>query len=254
MLYWENYAETTHCHVCKSPRWKQDESTEINKKPRRIPLKILRYFPIKKRLQRLFMCTTSAVDMSWHSNGRPNDDLLRHPADGQSWKDFDLAFPKFAEEPRNVRLGLATDGFNPFNTLSISHSTWPVILMNYNLPPWMCMKPEFFMLALLIPGPQFPGDDIDIYLQPLIKELNELWEFGLETYDASCKQMFKMHAALLFTVSEFPAYSILSGWSTKGEGPVPIAIMKHAQSIYVIAKSIVTWAATDFWTLSSLER
>ncbi|XP_021764842.1 uncharacterized protein LOC110729408 [Chenopodium quinoa] len=78
------------------------------------------------------------------------------------------------------------------------------------------MKPEYLMLALLIPGPSSPGNDIDIYLQPLIKDLKDLWEFGLETYDASTNQRFDMHVALMTTVSDFPGYAILSGWSTKG--------------------------------------
>ena len=40
------------------------------------------------------------------------------------------------------------------------------------------MKKTFIMLSLLIPGPTTPRNDIDIYLQPLIDELNELWEVG----------------------------------------------------------------------------
>ncbi|XP_020262677.1 uncharacterized protein LOC109838663 [Asparagus officinalis] len=149
------------------------------------------------------------------------DGILRHPADGKAWKDFDEKHPEFALDPRNVRLGLSSDGFNPFRTMSIAHSTWPVILINYNLPPWMCLKAEYFMLSLLIPGPQSPGNNIDIYLQPLIDELKELWEVGLLTYDASIKQSFKLRVALLWTVSDFPGYAMLSGWSTKGRLACP---------------------------------
>jgi len=36
---------------------------------------------------------------------------------------------------------------------------------------------------MIIPGPDGAGDAVDVYLQPLIKELNELWKFGVETYD-----------------------------------------------------------------------
>ena len=39
---------------------------------------------------------------------------LRHPAEGEAWKDFDKEFHEFARDARNIRLGLATDGFNPF--------------------------------------------------------------------------------------------------------------------------------------------
>ncbi|XP_042964514.1 uncharacterized protein LOC122298711 [Carya illinoinensis] len=72
------------------------------------------------------------------------------------------------------------------------------------------------MLSLLIPGPKSPGNDIDIFLRPLLDELKELWEEGIRTYDAYNKQHFMLHAALLWTITDFPAYANLFGWSTKG--------------------------------------
>lgn len=48
------------------------------------------------------------------------------------------------------------------------------------------------MLSLLILLPQSPGNDIDVYLQPLIKELKVLWDLGVETYYASLNQTFRM--------------------------------------------------------------
>ena len=157
------------------------------------------------------MCSRTVDTLRWHDEGRSKDGKLRHPADGQSWKDFDSLYPDFAKDSRNLRLGLASDGFNPYQTMSISHSTCPVVLMVYNLPPWMSMKPEYCMLSLLIPGPRSPGNDIDVYLQPLIEELKELWELGVETYDSSKNETFQMRAALLWTINDFPAYVMLSG-------------------------------------------
>jgi hypothetical protein len=43
--------------------------------------------------------------------------------------------PKFASDVRNLRFALSTDGLNPFEEQSGSHSTWPVTLCIYNLPP-----------------------------------------------------------------------------------------------------------------------
>ncbi|XP_060969476.1 uncharacterized protein LOC133036762 [Cannabis sativa] len=134
---------------------------------------------------------------------------------------FDLKHKDFAADPRNVRLGLASDGMNPFKTLSVSHSTWPVILIPYNLPPWMCMKQPNFIMSLLIPGPEAPGNNIDVYLEPLIEELKDLWEIGVDTFDASTKKNFNLRASLLWTISDFPAYAKLSGWSTKGKYACP---------------------------------
>ncbi|XP_057520898.1 uncharacterized protein LOC130801145 [Amaranthus tricolor] len=226
MLYWEEHATATSCHVCRASRWKSKENdhTEYtSEKEHKIPAKILRYFPLKKRLQRLYMCAETTNYMKWHANGRGKDGLrlLQHPVDGEAWKNVDKLYPKFAQDPRNVRLALATDGFNPFNSMSIVHSTWPVILVNYNLPPWMATKSEFLILSLLIPGPLSPGKDIDIYLQPLIKDLNDLWEFSLETYDASTNTRFDMQVALASTISDFPAYAMVSGWRTKGKTACP---------------------------------
>ncbi|XP_042964595.1 uncharacterized protein LOC122298807 [Carya illinoinensis] len=101
------------------------------------------------------------------------------------------------------------------------YSIWPVILVPYNLPPWLCMKDQFFMTSLIIPGPKSPSNDIDVYLQPLVDELLEFWEHGVPTYDASTKETFVLHAALMWTINDFPAYGNLSGWSTKGKLACP---------------------------------
>ena len=167
------------------------------------------------------MSSKTALDMRWHHEERPQDGILRHPTDSDVWKSFDILHPGFSREPRNVRLGLASDGINPFGNMSVSYSTWPVIVNVYNLPPWMCMKQPYCLLSLLIPGPKAPGNDIDVYLQPLIQELQELWHYGVETFDASKKENFCMRATLLWTINDFPAYANLSGWSTKGAMTCP---------------------------------
>lgn len=68
---------------------------------------------------------------------------------------------------------------------------------------------------MIFDGPKGHGNRIDVYLQPLIEELKELWHEGVNTYDASKNEMFKLQAALLWTINDFPAYANLSGWSTK---------------------------------------
>ncbi|XP_028060554.1 uncharacterized protein LOC114264150 [Camellia sinensis] len=181
-LFWKENANLENCPICQESRYK------------------LNY----------------GKDMRWHKEKRVDDGILRHPADGEAWKDFDRQHPLFSQESRNVRLGLATNGFNPFRNMSNSYNMWPVIVMPYNLPPWKCMKQSFSMLSLLIPGPQAPGRDIDVYMQPLIDELKELWEDGVLTYDASIELSFQMHVAVMWTINDFPAYGNLSGWSTKG--------------------------------------
>jgi hypothetical protein len=74
-------------------------------------------------------------------------------------------------EIRNVHLGLCIDKFNPFGSFPAPYSCWPVILIVYNLPLGMCIRPEFMFLSTIIPGPNSPGRNIDVCLQPLIDEL-----------------------------------------------------------------------------------
>ncbi|XP_021758767.1 uncharacterized protein LOC110723717 [Chenopodium quinoa] len=105
--------------------------------------------------------------------------------------------------------------------MSVSYSIWPVVLSIYNLPPWLYNKSEYNIMSLIIPGPSSPGYDIDVYLQPLIEELKELWEVGVDTYDVVKDETFSLRAALLWTISDFPAYAMLSGWSTKGKFSCP---------------------------------
>ncbi|GJX86411.1 hypothetical protein Tco_0337185 [Tanacetum coccineum] len=221
------------CPVCNTSRWK-----DSNRSGKKVPKKVLRYFPIIPRLQHLYKSSHTAKDMIWHATGKCTEpSKMQHPVDGGAWKKFDTKYPDFAKEPRNVRLGLAADGFNPFGNLSQAYSMWPVILTTYNLPPWLCMKESSFMLMLLIPGPKSPGKDIDVYLRPLIEDLKVLWDRkGVETIDVASGQKFNMRAMVLWTINDFPARSSLSGWSGQGYKACPTC-NEDTPSVRVLSKT-----------------
>ncbi|KAL8147349.1 hypothetical protein AgCh_004890 [Apium graveolens] len=105
----------------------------------------------RKELRRLYASAEDSKKLTWHHDGRINDGMLRHPADSPQWKIFDDTHKDFGKEPRNLHLALLTDGINPHRLQSSSHSTWPV------------------------------GNDIDVYLAPLIEDLKLLWEEGIES-------------------------------------------------------------------------
>jgi hypothetical protein len=56
------------------------------------------------------------------------------------------------------------------------------------------MKQSYFMLSLIIPGPSAPGQNIDVYLAPLVSELKELW---VQTFDVTLKKYFTMRSTLM---------------------------------------------------------
>jgi hypothetical protein len=75
-------------------------------------------------------------------------------------------------------------------------------------------------LCLVIPGPEYSGVCLNVMLQPLNEELKKLWE-GVEAYDCFKKQKFNLQVVYLFSVHDFMAYGIFSGWSVYGRLTCP---------------------------------
>ncbi|XP_074352570.1 uncharacterized protein LOC141691710 [Apium graveolens] len=139
MLYWGKNKEKNECETCGVSRWvvhKKDGIVENNDPPKihKVAANVMRYFPLRSRLQRMFLCKDFSRLMRWHALGRTKDGKLRHSADVLAWKAMDARYPDFAAKNRNFRLGVAADGFNPYSSMNLSHSTWPIVLVNYNLP------------------------------------------------------------------------------------------------------------------------
>jgi Transposase family tnp2 len=192
----------------------RDNDTEDGKK--KTPAKVLWYLPIIPRLWRLFINPTDAELLRWHEEGRKKDGKLWHPADSPEWRTIDRNFEDFGTEPRNLRLGLCTDGMNPYGNMSSRHSLWSVLMCVYNLPPWLCMKRKYLMMPLLISDPRQPGNDIDVYLTLLIEDLQKLWKEGVEVYDSYLKEYFPLRAIVVCTVNDYIALANLSGYKNKG--------------------------------------
>ncbi|XP_022549155.2 uncharacterized protein LOC111201453 [Brassica napus] len=229
-LFRKRFKKLDKCPKCKASRWKTNVHTGETKKG--VPQKVLRYFPVIPRLKRMFRSEEMAKDLRWHFTNKSSDGKLRHPVDSVTWDHMNAKYPTFADEARNLRLGLSTDGFNPFNMKNSMYSCWPVLQVNYNLPPDLCMKKENIMLSLLIPGPHQPGNSIDVYLEPLIDDLNTLWSIGEVTYDALTRSALTLKAMLLWTISDFPAYGNLAGCKVKGKMGCPLC-GKNTESMWL---------------------
>ena len=91
--------------------------------------------------------------MDYHSNNISGYGVLRIPADGSTFREIEEKYNlDFKNEPRNVRLSLATDGVNPFGELRSTYSVWPIFVINNNIPPCMSIKREHIMLTMIIPS------------------------------------------------------------------------------------------------------
>jgi hypothetical protein len=72
-------------------------------------------------------------------------------------------------------------------------------------------------MPVLIPSSKQPGNDIDVYLKPLVDDLLLLWkENGVCVWDAHTEEHFNLHPLLFVTTNDWPALSNLSGQSNKG--------------------------------------
>ncbi|KAJ0508051.1 putative Transposase-associated domain-containing protein [Helianthus annuus] len=227
MLYRKEFEDLHECLICHASRYKRKKESDEDEYDNDVtkngpPAKMLWYLPIIPRLKRLFSNEKEAKLLRWHSDERVIDGKQRHVADSPQWTNIDDMYPEFGKEIRNIRFGLSSDGINPFGNRSSCHSTWPVLLCIYNLPPWLCMKRKYIMMSLLIQGPTQPGNDIDVYLSPLIDDLKTLWSSGVDVYDAYMKERFQLRAMIFCTISDFPAYGNLSGYSTKGKKACPV--------------------------------
>ncbi|GJU82278.1 zinc finger, PHD-type containing protein [Tanacetum coccineum] len=84
-------------------RWK-----DSNTPGKKVPKKVLRYFPIIPRLQRLYK-SSHATKMTWHVTGKCTEPgKMQHPVDSRAWKNFDTKYLDFAKEPRNENPGVET--------------------------------------------------------------------------------------------------------------------------------------------------
>ncbi|GKE65466.1 hypothetical protein Tco_1519627, partial [Tanacetum coccineum] len=110
-----------------------------------------------------------------------------YPDLSQHARTIDEKFPEIAEDLRNLRLGISADGVD-VNTGNRHRSVWP----------------------------GYPGNNIDVYLKPLVDDLHTLFETGVNTYDVSTKDNFNLRAVVLCTINDYPALGTLCGCPYSG--------------------------------------
>jgi hypothetical protein len=131
------------CRVC--PKCNTNKYVEESQY---IPQKVLQHFPLIPRL--LWMYSAKLWQSYW--NGTSIDGLIQSMSSFKGWKHIFEKWSEFATKTWNIILGLALDGVNPFGDLSFCHSTWLVILLNYNFPLLLVTNHYYLMLVLLIPS------------------------------------------------------------------------------------------------------
>jgi hypothetical protein len=105
------------------------------------------------------------------------------------------------------------------------------------------MKRKFIMMSMLIQGPKQPGNDIDVYLRPLVDELLQRWDVrGVCVRDEHKQREFDLQALLFVTINDSPALSNILGQKNK-EYNACTHCLDETKSIYLekSRKNVYPW-------------
>jgi hypothetical protein len=97
--------------------------------------------------------------------------------------------------------------------------TWPILLLIYNLLPYLVTKKFFIQLCILIAGKNSPSsENIGVFIELVIEELQLLWTRirAQDFLNPPGKRLFHLRGILMWTVSDYPALGLVSSLSTHG--------------------------------------
>ena len=203
VCYTGPYETLRQCPKCKADRYKADGTT---------PYSYFEYLPLIPRLRAMVANSTYAGKMQYRSNHVRDPTKSTDILDGTHYTSLlgkcvtigDEELPMwFFSDPRDIALGLSTDGFCPFKCRN--KAAWPLILFNYNLPP----EERFHKKNIISLGsiPKKPLD-LDSFLWPVVQELLQL-EIGVSAFDALLQSIFILHAYLIVVFGDIPAVSLI---------------------------------------------
>ena len=194
------------CPYCEKPRYKSTGA----------PVKQFQYLPVKDQLQTMMKDKTLAKQLKYrhtYSTAGRNDDAIQDIFDCSVYQDLlekrvvvngQTLDHTYFSDPRDVALGISLDGVTYFSRRQ--HSVWPVILVNYNLPPRVRTRRERIICYGVIPG---TVKNLDSYLVPLQDELRELAR-GASTLDPWAEELFWLHVYLILGFGDYPGISKLT--------------------------------------------
>jgi hypothetical protein len=67
--------------------------------------------------------------------------------------------------------------------------------------PYLCHKRKFLLLTILIQGPKQPGIDIDVFLEPLMEEMEKFSIYGVEMWDEYRRETLTLKAIIFITIN-----------------------------------------------------
>lgn len=196
MIYHNDIEKT--CDACGSERY------DANGKPK----KVFKYFPLGPRLARIFQDENLAKILHAHST-RTDKDVLSDILDTYRWRKewFDLG-GEFKGQ-YGCALNFCTDGVNPFKTVGIQYSMWPMMMSVLNFPVSFRKSVGGTLLLGIIPGNgRKEAYHLDPYISIVVNELIILSDCHIY-YPQYMSSPLEVKVKLLQYVLDFPGIAKL---------------------------------------------
>ena len=130
--------------------------------------------------------------------------------DGDVWKEFLCVQGRpFLSQSNNLALVLNVDWFRPFERSQYSVGVMYFTILNR--PREVRYLPKNIIVAGIIPGPKEPEKIMNTFLQPLVADLQALWE-GVYMSMPSQALPIRIRAALLCISCDIPACRKVCGF------------------------------------------
>lgn len=200
-----SYATLEECPFCHESRF------DSNHQPRNT----FAYLPLAPRLVNMFLNKQQVRHMEYRSTYKHRNGPAEDVFDGMHYLRLlhtrvtinGKTLPhQFFSQPTDIAIGLSTDGFCPFKRRK--QTCWPIIGINYNLPPSIRYEHHNLICFGIIPGPRQPKD-MDSYLVPLVDEFHHLMSGHEAAFDAVRNHQFSLHAYPILLFGDMPAVAKL---------------------------------------------
>ena len=193
IIFRGSFVDLLHCPECHSARYVSGTS---------IPARTFTYLPLGPRLARLFGTSNLAQVVQTHLKEKEIDEM-NDIQDSPSWSRAYSLQGVFSGDSRGLSLALCTDGVNPINHNKVSHSMWPIMLTNLNLPRKIRNRFGNILLVVIVPANKSKEPhNLNPYLDILVDELLEIT--GSTVFDAYRNAPFTLKVELLLYILDYP--------------------------------------------------
>lgn len=211
-INYPNHSIVRFRQECNNPLTKKIDSS--NNDPTFRPIMTFPLVNIRQQLT-LFFCRNDFEKSCRKWTERTNEtETLFDIYDAMIWKSFedDNGEKFFTKEYADTRIGLMLnmDWFQPF--INSQYSVGVIYAVICNLPRSERFKPYNILTLAVIPGPNEPKlHEINNYLYPVIKQLNQLWDgYDVITHEHNNGRFVR--GAVIGCSSDVPATRKLCGF------------------------------------------